>query len=175
MRWAFTPPLGNVNVHCSLGVDGKPLVGVDGNTEKTRVCIDQLILIPNNRIPQDTSIIEICQAGHVFRAVKLGRIDLANLVLLENFFLWKKMKTFFEINRRKKTESFVNNFRIFQAGEDCKTVLRNYLKVKDTNKKIEVVLQIDACSFELCTCVGILPGKTLCLQPFHNKALKLFD
>ena len=85
------------------------------------------------------------------------------------------MKTFFEINRRKKTESFVNNFRIFQAGEDCKTVLRNYLKVKDTNKKIEVVLQIDAYSFELCTCVGIFRGKTLCLQPFHNKALKLFD
>jgi hypothetical protein len=87
--WAFTPPLANVDLHGPLSIDGEPLVGVDGNTEETRVGIDQLILVPNNRVPQDASIIEIGQAGHVIRTVKLGRINLTNLIFLEDFFLWK--------------------------------------------------------------------------------------
>jgi len=68
-----------------LGVDGKPLVGIDGNTEEARVGVDKLVLVPNNRVPQDASIIQICQTSHIIRAIKLGGVDLANLVLLENF------------------------------------------------------------------------------------------
>jgi len=90
MGWAFTPPLANVDLHGPLGVDREPLVGVDGNTEETRVGVDELILVPDNRVPQDASIIEVSQARHVIAAVKLGRVDLSNLVLLENFFLENK-------------------------------------------------------------------------------------
>ena len=87
MGWAFAPPLANVNFHGPLSVDGEALVGVDGNTEETRVGVDELVLVPDNRVPQDTSIVKVGQAGHIIRAVKLGWVDLANLVSLEDFFL----------------------------------------------------------------------------------------
>ena len=63
---------------------------VDGNTEQARVGVDKLILVPDHRVPQDTSIIEIGQARHIIGAVKLGRIDLSNLVLFEDFVLQGK-------------------------------------------------------------------------------------
>ena len=91
MRGAFIPPLANVDLHGSLGVDGEPLVRINGNAEETRVGVDELILVPDNRVPQDTSIIEVCQSRHIVRAVKLGRVDLANLILLEDFFLNKNV------------------------------------------------------------------------------------
>jgi hypothetical protein len=84
MGRAFTPPLSNVDFHGPLGVDWEPLVRVDGNTEQARVGVDELILVPHNRVPQDAGIIEVGQARHVIRAVKLGRIHLPHLVLLEN-------------------------------------------------------------------------------------------
>ena len=87
MGWALRTPLADVDLHGTLGVDGEPLVRVDGDTEETRVGVDELILIPDNGVPQDASIIEVGQARHVIAAVKLGRVDLANLVLLEDFFL----------------------------------------------------------------------------------------
>merc|ERR1712223_1570710 len=83
MRGAFSPPQTNVHLHGTLGVDGEPHVGVNGNTEETRVGVDKLVLIPNHRVPQDTGISKVSQTSHVLRAVKLGRIDLLNLVLLE--------------------------------------------------------------------------------------------
>merc|ERR1712223_2174190 len=83
VRGAFSPPQTDVHLHGTLGVDGEPHVGVDGNTEETRVGVDKLVLIPNHRVPQDTGISKVSQTSHVLRAVKLGRIDLLNLVLLE--------------------------------------------------------------------------------------------
>jgi hypothetical protein len=68
-----------------LGVDGKANVGINGDTEEARIGVDKLIDVPNYRVPQDTSIIQICQTSHIVRAVKLGRIDLTTLVLLEDF------------------------------------------------------------------------------------------
>jgi len=85
MGRALRPPQANVQIHGTLGVDGEPLVGVDGNTEKARIGVDELILVPDNRVPQDTSIIQISQTSHIIRAVKLGWIDLSNLVLFEDF------------------------------------------------------------------------------------------
>ena len=84
---AFISSLANIQLHGTEGVDGESLVGIDGDTEETRVGVDELILIPDNGVPQDASIIEVGQARHVIAAVKLGRVDLANLVLLEDFFL----------------------------------------------------------------------------------------
>ena len=83
----YKPAHANINFHGALGVDGKALVRIDGNTEETRVGVDEFILVPDHRIPQNTSIIEIGQAGHIIRAVKFGRIDLSNLISLEDFFL----------------------------------------------------------------------------------------
>ena len=87
MGWALRTPLTNVDLHGTLSVDGEPLVRVDGDTEETRVGVNELILVPDYGVPQDASIIKISQTGHIIAAVKLGRIDLANLVFLENFFL----------------------------------------------------------------------------------------
>merc|ERR1712180_454694 len=84
MGWTLIPPQAHVDLHSTLGVDGEALVRIDGDTEKTRIGIDKLILVPNHRVPQDASIIQICQASHIVRAVELGRVDLANLVFLEN-------------------------------------------------------------------------------------------
>ena len=55
------PALANVNLHGTLGVDGEPLVRINGNAEETIVGVDELILVPDNRVPQDTSIIKIGQ------------------------------------------------------------------------------------------------------------------
>ena len=87
MGWTFISPLANVDLHGPLGVDGEPLVGIDGNAEEARVGVDELILVPNHRVPQDASVIEVGQTRHVIAAVKLGGVDLTNLVLLEDFFL----------------------------------------------------------------------------------------
>ena len=84
------PALANVDLHGALSVDGETLVGVDGNTEETRVGVDELILVPNNRVPQDAGIIKVGQARHVIGAVELRWVDLTNLISLEDFFLEKE-------------------------------------------------------------------------------------
>merc|ERR1711963_707678 len=61
MRGALLPPQAHVDLHSTLGVNGKSLVRVDGDTEETRIGVDELIFVPNNRVPQDTSIIQIGQ------------------------------------------------------------------------------------------------------------------
>ena len=38
----------NVNVHCSLGVDWEPLVGIDSDAKEARIGVDQFVLIPVN-------------------------------------------------------------------------------------------------------------------------------
>ena len=83
--WDFIPPLGTVDTDSSHGVDREPLVRVDRDAEQSRVGVNELVLIPHHRIPQDTSIIEIGQASHILRAVKLRWVDLADLILLKNF------------------------------------------------------------------------------------------
>jgi len=85
MRWALAPPHAHVDLHGTLGVDGETFVGVDGDTEETRVGVDELILVPNNRVPQNASVTKEGQTSHIVRAVKLWGIDLTNLILLEDF------------------------------------------------------------------------------------------
>jgi hypothetical protein len=46
--WALIPSLANINFHCSLGIDGEPLIGIDGNAEEARVGIDEQVLVPHN-------------------------------------------------------------------------------------------------------------------------------
>merc|ERR1712045_366639 len=82
MGRALVPPLADVQLHGAEGVDGEPLVGVDGDTEETRVGVDQLVLVSDDRVPQNTGVTEIGEVGHVLRAVELGRVDLADLLLL---------------------------------------------------------------------------------------------
>ena len=87
MGWTLVPTLSHIYFHCPIGVDRESDVGIDGNAEQARVGIDELVLIPNNRVPQHAGIIEVSQACHVITAVKLRRVDLPHLVLFENFFL----------------------------------------------------------------------------------------
>ena len=83
----FIPPLAQVHLHHSLGVDGVPLVWVDNNTEETRVGVDKLSLVTDLQVVEDRGIIEICQVSHVLTLLKLGRVDLTNIFILEDFFL----------------------------------------------------------------------------------------
>merc|ERR1712088_552166 len=88
IRWALLSPQAHVDLHGTLGVDGEANIGIDGNTEEARIGVDKLIDVPNHRVPQDTSIIQISQTSHIVRAVELGRVDLTNLVLLVDFDLF---------------------------------------------------------------------------------------
>ena len=52
-------PFADIELHGAEGVDGEPLVRVDGDTEETRVGVNELILVPDHGVPQDASIIKI--------------------------------------------------------------------------------------------------------------------
>ena len=82
MGWHLVPPLGAVNTDSPHGVDGEPLVGVDGNAEETRVGVDQSLHVSHLEIEQDRGVIKVGQVGHVLAAVVLGRVDLGHEVLL---------------------------------------------------------------------------------------------
>merc|ERR1712038_2011888 len=84
----MTPALSKIDFHCPLGVNGETDVGIDGNAEQARVGVDELVLVPNNRVPQHAGVIQVSEASHVIRTVKLGRIYLPNLILLVHFFLF---------------------------------------------------------------------------------------
>ena len=49
--------------------------------------MNQLGLVATLQVVEDRSIIEISQIDHVIALLKLRRVDLANLVGLEGFFL----------------------------------------------------------------------------------------
>jgi hypothetical protein len=87
VRRAFSTPLANIDLHGAESVDREALVGINGDAEETRVCIDQLILVPDNRVPENTGITKIGQIGHIFSAVKFGRVRLTDLILLEHLYL----------------------------------------------------------------------------------------
>merc|ERR1719341_1817037 len=87
MGTALVPPLADVQLHGAEGVDGEPLVGVNGNTEEARVGIDQLVDITDDRVPQNTGVTQEGKVSHVLGAVVLGRVHLVNLLLLEDLHL----------------------------------------------------------------------------------------
>merc|ERR550519_2393725 len=64
-----------------------PLVGVDGDTEEAGVGVNQLELVPDHRVPEDTGITKEGEVSHVLRAVELARVDLAHLLRFELLYL----------------------------------------------------------------------------------------
>ena len=70
---ALGPPLAHVELHGAEGVDGEPLVRVDGDAEEAGVGVDQLGLVTNHRVPEDAGIAKESKVSHVLRHVKLGR------------------------------------------------------------------------------------------------------
>ena len=66
------------------------LVRVNDNTEEPRVGIDELSLEADLQVMEDRGIVQVSQVGHVFALLKLGRVDLTQLLRLEDFFLWEK-------------------------------------------------------------------------------------
>ena len=91
MGRALIPTLSHINFHCPIGVDRETNVGIDCNAEQPRVGVDELVLVPNNGVPQHAGIVEVGEASHIIRAVKLGGVYLSNLVLLEDFILQKRL------------------------------------------------------------------------------------
>ena len=79
---ALRSPLSHVDLHGAEGVDREPLVGVDGDTEEARVGVDQLVLVPDHRVPENAGVTKEGEVGHVLRAVKLGGVDLTDRVCL---------------------------------------------------------------------------------------------
>ena len=93
------PPLASVHANCPLknvdhwsimpraftthhGVDGEPLVRVDGDTEEAGVGVDQPLDVPLVQVEQDGRIVEVGQVGHVLATVILGGVDLGDQLLL---------------------------------------------------------------------------------------------
>ena len=72
----FRAPFANVELHGAEGVDGEPLVRVDGDTEEAGVGVDQLVLVPHHGVPQHTGVPEVSQVSHVLRTIKLRRVHL---------------------------------------------------------------------------------------------------
>ena len=65
MRPTLGSSLSDIQLHGAEGVDGKPLVRVDGDTEKAGVGVDQLVLVPDHGVPEDTSVTKECEIRHV--------------------------------------------------------------------------------------------------------------
>ena len=65
------------------------LVRVDSNTEEARVGVDEFVDVSDPQVPEDGSVVEVSQVGHVCAAVELGRVNLPDLILLPDFFLNK--------------------------------------------------------------------------------------
>ena len=87
LNFYLISPLSEVHLHHSWGVDWESLVWIDSDAEESRVGIDELVLVPNNGVPQDAGIPKISKIGHVNAGVKLGWIDLVNLVSFPYFLL----------------------------------------------------------------------------------------
>ena len=66
-------PFADIELHGAEGVDGIPLVRVDGDTEEAGVGVDQLVLVPDHRVPENAGITKEGEVSHVLRAVKLQR------------------------------------------------------------------------------------------------------
>ena len=77
MRGHLIPPLTTVETHGPHGVDGEPLVGVDGDTEETGVGVDEPLDVALLQIEEDRGVIEVGEVRHVLTAVVLGRVHLA--------------------------------------------------------------------------------------------------
>jgi len=83
MRGHLITPLAHVDLDGTVGVDGVTLVGVDGDTEETRVGVDKLGLVTGLEDVEDGGIVEEGQVGHILTLLVLGRVDLSDLLLLE--------------------------------------------------------------------------------------------
>ena len=77
---ALGTPLADVDLHGAEGVDGEPLVRVDGDAEEAGVGVDQLVLVPHHGVPQHTGVPEVSQVSHVLRTIKLGRVHLTQCI-----------------------------------------------------------------------------------------------
>ena len=79
VRPTLGPPFPHVQLHGGAGVDWVPLVRVDGDTEEARVGVDQLPLVPDDRVPENAGVAEEGEISHILGAVELGGVDLADL------------------------------------------------------------------------------------------------
>ena len=93
VRGDFILPLTKVQLDNGSSVNGVSFVRIYHNTEETRVGVDEFGNKTDFQVPEDRGVIQESQVSHVFALLKLGRVDLANLRRLEDFFLKYKNET----------------------------------------------------------------------------------
>merc|ERR1712198_161822 len=87
VRPALVSSLANIQLHGAKSIDWEAFVWIDSNTEETRVGVNQLVLVPDNRVPENTGISKVGEVSHVFGTVVVAGVNLADLVLLEDLHL----------------------------------------------------------------------------------------
>ena len=60
-------------------IDGKPFVGVDSDTEETRVGVDQESSVSLVQVIDDGSFGKVSHVGQIFKKLVFGRVLLLNL------------------------------------------------------------------------------------------------
>ena len=64
-------------------VHGEPLVGVDSDTEETRVGVDQENLVTRLQVVDDGGLGQVGHVGHIFEQLVLGRVLGLDIIRLE--------------------------------------------------------------------------------------------
>merc|ERR1712142_169087 len=81
--WHFSTLAALVGVDDVWGVYWQHLVGVDSNTEKTRVGVDQEFNVSRSQNIQDGTFVKISQVSHIFTLVVLWRILFLDIIDLD--------------------------------------------------------------------------------------------
>ena len=79
----FITPLSDVDLGGTGGVNGVTLVGVNGDAEKPRVGVDELVDVARLQVVKYGSVVEVSQVGHVLALLEFRWVDLGNQILLE--------------------------------------------------------------------------------------------
>merc|ERR1712142_343336 len=91
--WHFSTLAALVGVDDVWGVYWQHFVGIDSDTEKTRVGIDQEFDVSGSQNIQDGTFIKISQVSHIFTLVILWRILFLDIINLDfgHFFIIKSL------------------------------------------------------------------------------------
>merc|ERR1711962_921938 len=81
--WHFSTLATLISIDNIWSIYWQHLVGIDGNTEETRVGIDQEFNVSRSQNIQDRTFVKIGQVGHIFTLVILWRILFLNIIDLD--------------------------------------------------------------------------------------------
>jgi hypothetical protein len=82
VRSELVTTLAVVQVDDAVGVDGEELVGVDSNTEKTRIGIDVVVVVTKLKVVENGSLREVTELGTVLDTIELDGVHAVDHILL---------------------------------------------------------------------------------------------